>query len=138
MPRTIVHLTNHFPEIARRLPDAIGDIVDASAKAIESNVKIGMAEPKSGRLYDVGGVAVHQASAPGEMPAVETGALINSIQTEMTGQTSAVVYTNQEYAIYLEFGAPAAGIEPRPFFVPATEAERPHFLSALRDLEGRL
>ena len=33
-----------------------------------------MGEPKHGRLYDD-----HQASAPGEAPAIDTGALANSI-----------------------------------------------------------
>lgn len=139
MPRTVVTLTNNrLPELARRLPRAVAEIVETSAKAIETDVKVGMAAAKSGRVYDVGGVAPHQASAPGEMPAVDTGALINSIQTEMEGPTMAVVYTNQEYAIHLEYGAPAAGIAPRPFFIPAAERERPHFQRAMADLEQRL
>lgn len=135
MPGTVVVrlTTNRFGEIARRLPSVVSRICEDSAKAIETDVKAGMAESKAGRVYEG-----HQASAPGEMPAVDTGALVNSIQTEQDGATKWVVYTNMEYAPHLEYGAPAAGIAPRPFFTPAAERERENFIRALGDLEDRL
>lgn len=135
MPGTVVVrlTTNRFGEIARRLSSAVSRICEDSAKAIETDVKAGMAESKSGRIYEG-----NQASAPGEMPAVDTGALMNSIQTEQDGPTKWVVYTNMEYAPHLEYGAPAAGIAPRPFFTPAAERERENFIGALSDLEDRL
>lgn len=139
MPGTVVvRLTsNRFADLARRLPEEVARICESAARAIETDAKTSMAEAKSGRVYTIGGVD-HTASAPGEAPAVETGNLMNSIQTEQDGATRWVVYTNAEYAQHLEYGAPAAGIAPRPFFTPAAERERSRFISALEDLEGQL
>lgn len=135
---TIKLTTNKFPALAARLPQVVGDICETSAKAIEADAKTSMAQPKHGRIYDVGGVAPHQASAPGESPAIDTGLLAN-IQTEADGRpTRWVTYTTAEYAAALEFGSPTLGIAPRPFFTPAAERERPHFIRALRDLESGL
>ena len=66
----------------------------------------------------------HRASAPGEAPATDTGRLANSIQADIQGK-QATVFTNLEYAPWLEFGTQE--MEPRPFMVPAMEKERPKF-----------
>ncbi len=66
----------------------------------------------------------HRASAPGEAPATDTGRLANSIQADIQGK-QATVFTNLEYAPWLEFGTQK--MEPRPFMVPAMEKERPKF-----------
>lgn len=134
---TIKLTTNKFPNLAKRLPQVVNEICETSAKAIEADVKVGMAGPHTGRVYSVGGVD-HQASAPGEMPAIDTGALASSIQTEADGPNVWVVYTGMDYAQSLEFGSVTQGILPRPYFVPATERERPNFIRALQDVEDRL
>ena len=79
---------------------------------------------KSGRTYEIKGPPkrTHRASAPGEAPANDTGALARSIQANIEGKT-AEVFTNIEYAAWLEFGT--LNIEPRPFLFPALEKERP-------------
>lgn len=128
--------SNKFPAITRALPRVVSNICETSAKAIGADAMASMAEPKSGRLYDVGGVAEHQASAPGEAPAIDTGFLAQ-IQTEPDG-SAWVTYTTAEQASALEFGSTTQKILPRPFFIPATERERPNFLAALQDLEDRL
>lgn len=87
-----------------------------------------MAEAKSGHIY-----GSHQASAPGEAPAIDTGVLVNSIQTEIDGLT-AVVGTNQEYAPVLEFGG--AKMAPRPFLASAFEAAAPEFEKKLDEVFG--
>jgi hypothetical protein len=69
----------------------------------------------------------HQASAPGEAPASDTGLLANSIQTEMRGDLSADVVVGAEYGAALEFGSLDGRIAPRPFLAPAVEAEREEF-----------
>ena len=131
--RTVVTLThNRFPEIIRALPREAGEIVEETVLDIETNIKIGMASAHNGEWY-----GSHQASAPGEMPAIDTGALAASIQTDVQ-KTKGTVYTNMEYSEYMEWGAPAAGIEPRPFMTPAAEAARGPFLRKLRNLESRL
>lgn len=139
MPRAVVRIRNNrFPEIAARLPDAVARINQEAAKAIELDAKMAMAEPKSGRVYNLGKDKLHQASAPGEAPAIDTGNLANSIDTAQDVRTRWVTYTNVEYAPHLEFGAPNANIAPRPFFAPAAERERPNWLRALQDLEAQL
>lgn len=133
MPKTVVSLThNRFPEIARKLPVETGKIVEETIYEMEADIKRDMAQAKSGRMY-----GDHQASAPGESPAVDTSNLINSIQTDMDG-TEGTVYTNAEYAEIMEFGAPMANIAPRPFMAPAAERARPGFIRKMSDLESRL
>jgi len=132
MPRVVATLEfNRFAEIAAKLPREVGDIVEQTALGIEAAVKAGMAEGKSGRMY-----GAHRASAPGEMPAIDTGVLAASIETERESATSYVVSTNQDYAPFLEFGT--SRMAPRPFLGPAASEAEPEFVSELSDLERRL
>jgi HK97 gp10 family phage protein len=75
-------------------------------------------------------------SAPGQPPAIDTGLLHDSLQSKMTGATSAMAYTNVEYAPHLEYGT--VHMEPRPFMVPAAEQVRPSFEQAMREAMGRI
>ena len=69
--------------------------------------------PKTGRLY-----GHHQASAPGEAPASDTGRLVNSITTSYDMQKLVgTVKANTAYAEALEMGT--ARMEPRPFMRPS-------------------
>jgi hypothetical protein len=105
--------------------------------------------PKSGRIYERGqhqvnfttraGAAVsftarrgskakyHQASAPGEAPATDTGALVNSISMEMVGPVTTVDSVSAECARSLEFGSPSGRVAPRPFVRPAVAKARKPF-----------
>ena len=102
--------------------EALGKVVLAGAFALEGRVKRSMHEPKSGRIYSRGG-KTHKASAPGEAPAIDYGALVNSVQSKLGNVTrdsaEAEVFTDQESAAHLEFGT--AHIAPRPFMRPAAE-----------------
>lgn len=132
MATTVVRLRfNRLPALASALPGAVREVVMESAHDVESVIKRGMAEPKTGALY-----GSHRASAPGESPAMDTGTLSGSIQVEPTGATSAAVFTNQDYAAHLEYGT--IHMAPRPAWVPAAEEVRPRFVQRLRNLEGRL
>jgi HK97 gp10 family phage protein len=78
---------------------------------------------KTGKVYEkTDPKRTHKASAPGEAPATDTGRLANSINADIDGK-SATVYTDLEYAPWLEFGT--QNMEPRPFLFPAMEKERP-------------
>jgi HK97 gp10 family phage protein len=134
MPKTTVELKySHFAAIAAKLPKATGKIVEQTAKEIEASAKTSMG-PGGGKTYSRRG-KTHTASAPGSPPAVDLGALRNSIQTRVSG-TSGVVFTNIHYAIYLEMGTRKMGA--RPFMAPAAEKVRPNFIKKLSDLEGML
>ena len=82
--------------------------------------------PATGRTYQRGGVS-HQASAPGEAPATDTGRLANSVTFDKVAQMSATVGSDLVYAAVLEFGIDR--IDPRPAWVPAVELMTPKFVS---------
>lgn len=74
---------------------------------------------KTGKVYRRRGV-LHQASAPGEAPASDTGRLVGSILTHYeNGGLTGIVSAAAEYASYLEFGT--VRMEPRPFMRPALD-----------------
>jgi phage gpG-like protein len=114
-------------------------ILTAAAVALEGAIKEELSHPGTGVVYVVGRTkgrlrkdgtrgkgksTTHQASAPGEPPAPDTGLLRNSIHHEVDDD-KATVGTNLEYAQPLEFGTTSAGkghhtvIAPRPFMRPA-------------------
>lgn len=110
-PRAVVTIRfNHFAKIAAQLPDEADAIVQEHALRVEAGAKI-------------------------DVP-VDTGTLKNSIQTEPERKASWVVYTNQDYAIFQEYGTVKMGA--RPYMTPAAERVRPLFVRAMQQLEGRL
>lgn len=129
--RVVVRLDNRFLQITGAMRSAIDRIVRETAKTIEGNMKLGMASAHGGAVY-----GAHQASAAGEMPAIDTAALITSIQSDTDGLMQAVVHTNIDYAVYLEYGT--VHMAPRPFMAPAAEAERSEFVRRLSNLEDEL
>lgn len=127
-------LYNNFAAIARELPRAASRIVRETAAEIVLDIQNGMTSGHSGEVY-----GNHQASAPGEMPAVDIGNLIGSLAFEgAPGGTKATVYVTPEYGAYLETGAPNAGIAPRPFMGPAAERATPEFVRKMSHLEDEL
>lgn len=83
--------------------------------------------PKSGRVYQLYGPRrTHQASAPGEYPATDTGRLASSIGYEIaTGggyDLSVVMFAAAEYAIPLELKPSSRG--GRPFMSRAVDEEQ--------------
>lgn len=76
----------------------------------------------------------HQASAPGESPASDTGTLAN--QSEVTRQKgwSVKVIFRSVYAIWLEFGT--RNMKARPFLVPSVEEDKPKLIRRLKRILG--
>lgn len=79
---------------------------------IEREMKESMAAPKHGAIRRRDG---HQASAKGEAPAIDTGFLLNSIQTEMQSPTFGLVTVSAEYGWILDT------LRERPFVEPAID-----------------
>ena len=90
--------------------------------------------PKTGAIT-MRGKREHQASAPGEAPAVDRGTLLSSLYFEQPTPKSATIGTRLAYGFYLEFGAKY--IEKRPAWLPAAEASRPKFTKALEEIIRR-
>lgn len=99
--------------------------VEAGARLVLNDANRSIANgPKTGRVYARGNIQ-HQASAPGEPPATDTGRLIASGRStaEIRGDTArGLVEYTADYAAYLEFGT--RKMSPRPYLIPAIERNR--------------
>lgn len=111
---------------------SIGDVVkkDLITVALEINTDVKkriQGPPKTGRVYKRGKgknlSRAHQASAPGQAPATDTGTLVSSIYFQQDSDTSVTVGSRLAYAYYLEFGT--RRMAPRPSWTPATEKFAP-------------
>jgi hypothetical protein len=113
---------------------AVESTMKGAAQLIANDAKVRVARgPKTGRLYTTrfltnrttGRVfptedrVPHQASAPGEAPATDTGKLVSSIVSDAKGLTG-FVQARSAYAVHLEYGT--RRMAARPFMVPAFEA----------------
>ncbi len=104
-----------------RGPEVLQSVAQAVFRGVvrgTESVKTRMVEriqqpPKTGRIYKRNTVE-HQASAPGESPASDTGRLAQSITTSYDiSKLTGYVNVSTEYAAALEFGTPR--IAPRPY-----------------------
>jgi HK97 gp10 family phage protein len=111
----------------------VADVVNGTAQNIRTTaIRSIQRGTKSGVVYQkYAPNRTHQASAPGQAPASDTGRLANSITADIEGK-QATVTAGTEYAAPLEFGT--RDIEPRPFMVPAMEQERPKFNARLQKI----
>ena len=114
---------------------------------LERAIKLQLSHPGTGIVY--GGARSrktgrprkrHQASAPGEPPAPDTGALRNSVGQEIVGGILRVG-VGMPYGPFLEFGTLTEGgaIAPRPFMRPALESVKDKMTGVvIQDLRHRL
>lgn len=118
------------PEVYEKIRQAAMRGVIRGTESIRNHaVESIMKGPKTGRIYLRGlnksgkSYKVHQASAPGEPPATDTGKLASSITTEYDfANLIGRVNCSAEYGPYLEYGT--VKMEPRPFMRPALAAKR--------------
>jgi hypothetical protein len=97
---------NHFPQVGKTIDRDASALVKKTALELEAVIKQEMTAPKHGRTYRRRGRS-HTAAARGEAPGVDTGGLVNSIETVMDGDFAAEVGTPKEYAPILEKDHPA-------------------------------
>ena len=122
---------NNLPKLKGQLRINASRAVHETMLELEKTLKETLTGQRSGRVYIRGGRA-HQASAPGEPPAVDTGTLRNSVAGAMVGDLTAVVGVGAPYAHFLEFGT--RKMAPRPYFLPSVERVRPSFMARMRRL----
>ncbi|WP_072389874.1 HK97-gp10 family putative phage morphogenesis protein [Hyphomicrobium sp. CS1GBMeth3] len=105
--------------IRRNSQAGVRQVLLRGAQAIQNTAVEGIINPpKTGRIYRSRGRrgARHQASAPGEYPAADTGRLHQSITATVAERPDVLtvqVSANVEYASYLEHGT--SKMAPRPF-----------------------
>ena len=110
----------NLPEIIRGIEKVSGRVIRAFTFDVVDRMKQSFALPKSGRVYKVSKTGrKHQASAPGEAPAVLFSTLKNSILTSFPKQTEGIITIGAEYAASLEEGT--SRMRPRPFVRPALD-----------------
>jgi len=127
-----------------KLEAEVGKAVTGTALELQGDVKKRIQRgPKTGAVYDtifrtINGRVVpmgprpggpHQASAPGESPASDTGRLTGSIFFDTQGPLTATVGSRLVYALWLEYGT--SRMAARPYFRPAVEAMRAKFVKRL-------
>jgi len=96
------------------------------------SVRLILQGPKSGHKY-----GRHQASAPGEPPASDTGRLANSISVRHeAGSLTASVVCSASYGLALEIGTPH--IRPRPFLRPPLASKRGEIIAAINKPVAKL
>lgn len=87
--------------------------------------------PHTGLIYRRRGVT-HQASAPGEPPASDTGNLVQNVTIEIDAHNlKATITSNAEYADALEFGT--TKMEPRPYMRVGLENKTDEVRAAIED-----
>lgn len=146
---------NYFPQMGPELRREADRLASTTAFSILTHARIAMAAPKHGRTYHIyaspgivtrvkrfltgdknlgARYVAHTASAPGEAPAVDTGALTASGYAKRLQLGTWEAGFTTQYAAALEYGTPR--IEPRPYLRPAVEAHRDGFMAAIRRLVG--
>lgn len=135
-------------EISRKDLDNVLGKLDTLSKDMRKNVE-----------FTINKHALRIESDAKSRVVVDTGRLRSSIKTEKLGELGRTVYTNVEYAPYVEFGTKSkvnttimgedysevaiqfkksnggpGGVRPRPYLFPAFETERPRIIKALKDL----
>ena len=131
---------NHIPLVEALIHAEVQRILSEEPIEIVNDVRSQMNEPKSGRIYKRRSVE-HRASAPGQAPAIDTGALVNSLIWNKLGTTGAEVIEGVEgknYAHALEFGRPEHNLAPRPHMKPAANRAKQRITKSFRELAKRI
>lgn len=105
----------NLPAVTEAITKVASKVIREATFLIKQKMLFSFAQPKSGRTYRRG-LRTHTASAPGEAPAIDTGFLANSIQTEFPNSTTGIVIVGAEYGQVLE------EVRNRPFVRPSIEA----------------
>lgn len=122
-----------FDTLASSLQLEASEIVSKTLNDLVAVILTSFSEGKSGAIYKRG-TSFHQASAPGEPPAIDYGDLANSIFQAMTSKTSGYVGTDSDHAGFMEDGT--THIAPRPFMAPAAEEVGESFEAAIQQLKA--
>jgi len=111
--RVLIDLGDHDQRFTHGRREALHDIGELHKKEIIRLLETG---PKTGHVYKRSGRPDHQASAPGQAPATDTGALVKSVDYR-SRDLELEVGEEQDYGEWLEDGTKK--MKPRPHIVVA-------------------
>lgn len=104
---------------------ANNDAMHKATAMVERDVKRSFPKIGTGRIYSKGKGKIHIASAPGGIPAIDTGALRSSIQSRVQVRGINVlgeVGSDMPYSLYLELGTRT--MEKRPYLMPMVRKDK--------------
>jgi hypothetical protein len=128
---------NNISRVMNLLVNEVTDVIHNEPFLMKNDVAEAMNKPHTGRIYKRRSVR-HQASAPGEAPAIDTGALIGSLEIVHKTSMESALQSNQEQALALELGRPEANLAPRPYMIPAAKKSVKRINKRLRDLKKKV
>lgn len=129
---TIRQVRNDLSNYGAKVRVNVSRAQEDAAERILARMIASFHEGKSGRLYWKwmdGRRSLHQASAPGEPPAVWSGTLESSFRVRRINQYGWGIYTDDPKAALLELGG--IKIKPRPYILPAAHAEAAGFRASM-------
>jgi hypothetical protein len=129
---TVKLVFDHTGAVSSATRKLLSQVVRKTALDVQGWAQNSMTGPKHGRIYEMGNGILHQASAPGEAPARDTGNLAVGIAVKTPSELTAEVAVAAEYGRDLEFGNPEQNLAARPFLTPAVEAVRAGFNAACK------
>ena len=114
-----------IPDLAELVREQGANVIRDITTGLEAEFKARMDRQGTGKFYKRGKTAVHQASAPGEAPVIDSNNLVNSIMSTIEELRGEIVMN--DYGFFLDQGIIGAGkygkvnIAARPFIMPSLE-----------------
>lgn len=117
-----------MPHLRTAVDKAVQTTAFLAANDAKTSVQTGA---KTGRIYKRGN-KTHQASAPGQAPATDTGNLVSKIRAEKIGFAKSDVVAGTNHASDLEFGT--SKMAARPFMRPSIDKNKIKLNAELRKI----
>lgn len=113
------------------------EVLNGAQMILAYSVRLIVSGPKTGRIYRRLGGVEHQASAPGEPPASDTGTLAQrgDVEFDANALRASVVFRTA-YALPLELGTER--MEPRPYLRPSLDFNFPVIQARINLTIGRV
>jgi hypothetical protein len=122
-------LIANLKKLGANADKAIAQGVYMTAQQVRNTAVASIQAQSSGdtvtRYSQGGNEYTHVASAPGDAPNTDTGTLVRSIAVEPAAPAVGMfVGSGIDYALFLEMGARGGSLQPRPWLMPAIDANR--------------
>lgn len=128
-------VTSKAAAVATQVPALAAVIVEKTATDLVTVAQTSMDSSGGGAVYKRGN-KTHQASLPGNPPAVDDGTLRAAVAARPLGQLEWEVTVGAAHGVYQEFGT--SRIAPRPFLYPAAQQVWPSMVAAFEQIAGAL